>query len=175
MKKNFFVSIWLISSLLLVKYVNAQADFKLPENINLKNKEDYAKYEKLVIQSAIWLEKTDMDKDVDKRKKIDAFIVKWVAGTPAFTLNLDEPVYILSDKNPELLAIYIASYARNILENKKESNNFSATKAALKSITYVYKKRIDVSLNKELEKMVKFNSEAQWDDYIITNMKIPQT
>src|SRR5215467_9389497 len=100
MKKNLFVSFCLISVFLNVKPVEAQKDFNLPENISLKNKEDYAKYEKLVIQASIWLEKTDMDKDVDKRKKIDAFIVKWVAGTPAFTLNLDEPVYILSDKNP---------------------------------------------------------------------------
>jgi hypothetical protein len=175
MKKIFLQSIWFISTFLFTQSVNAQDDFTLPENISLKDKEDYAKYEKLVIQAALWLEKTDMDKDTDKRKKIEAFIIKWVAGTPAFTLSLDVPVSILSDRNPELLSLYIASYARNILENKKESNNFSATKAALKSITFVYKKGIDVSRNKQLEKMGKFTSEGQWDDYIISTMKIPQT
>ena len=164
-----------VSTVFSIQLVNGQADFSLPENISLKNKEDYAKYENLVIQSAIWLEKTDMDKDPDKRKRIDAFVIKWVAGTPAFTLNLEDPVSVLTDRNPELLALYIASYARNILEDKKGSSNFTATKAALKSITSVYKKGIDVSRNHQLEKMGKFTTEAQWDDYIMSNMKISQT
>jgi len=174
MKKVFLPSTWFMAVFFIMQIVHAQSEFNLPENISLKDKDDYAKYEKVVIQAANWLEKTDMDQDPEKRKKIDAFIIKWVAGTPAFTLNLDDPVSILTDKNPELLAVYIASYARNILENKKEASNFNATKAALKSITFVYKKRIDVSRNMELEKMGKFTSESEWDDFVIRTMKIPQ-
>jgi hypothetical protein len=175
MKKIFLQSIWCASIFFLIQSANAQKEFNLPENIRLRDKEDYAKYEKLVIEASIWLEKTDMDKDVEKRKKIEAFVIKWVDGTPAFTLNLAYPVSILSDRNPELLAIYIASYARNIIENKKKADSFNAIKAGLKSITIVYKKGIDVSRNKELEKMGKFTSDTQWDDYIVTTFKIPQT
>jgi hypothetical protein len=175
MKKIFPAIIYFVAIIISINPAYAQKEFNLPDNIALKDKEDYAKYENLVIQAAIWLENTDMDKDPDKRKKVDAFIIKWVAGTPAFTLNLDYPAALLTDRNPELLSLYIASYARNILEDKKESGNFTATKAALKSISHVYKKGIDVARNKELEKMCKFTTEAEWDDYIIRTMKIPQT
>ena len=175
MKRKIFQLIWCVSIFSLSQSANAQTDFNLPDNIRLKNKEDYTKYEKLVIEASIWLEKTDMDKDVEKRKKIEAFVIKWVEGTPDFTLNLAYPISILSDKNPELLAIYVASYARHILENRKTPGSFNAIKAGLKSITYVYKKGIDVSRNREIEKMGRFTSDAQWDDYIINTFKIPQT
>lgn len=163
-----------LAAMVASKITVAQSSFALPQKIQLKEKEDYAKYEKVVIEAAIWLEQTDLDKDVEKRRDIDVFIIKWVSGTPAFTLNLDEPISVLTNKNPELLALYIASYSRNILENKSSASNFNATKAALKSISRVYRKGIDVSRNKQLEKLTKFTTESQWNDFVIATMKIPQ-
>ena len=174
MIKKFILPALMLQAVVLSKTGSAQTVFSLPEKIQLNNREDYAKYEKVVIHAAIWLEQTDLDKEVEKRRDIDVFVIKWVSGTPAFTLNLDEPLSVLTEKNPELLALYIASYSRNFLENKNTASNFSATKAALKSIAIVYKKGIDVARNKQLEKLTKFTTETQWNDFIITTMKIPQ-
>ncbi|MFI5153296.1 MAG: hypothetical protein ACHQET_08195 [Chitinophagales bacterium] len=174
MKRRLALPVMMLMAVVACNMGCAQTGFVLPQKIQLNNKEDYAKYEKVVINAAIWLEQTDLDKDVEKRRTIDAFIIKWVSGTPAFTLNLDEPLSVLTEKNPELLALYIASYSRNILENKNSPSSFSATKAALKSIAFVYKKGIDVARNKQLEKLTKFTAESQWNDFIVTTMKIPQ-
>ena len=156
MNRKCVLSVLMLAAIIISETISAQTGFALPQKIQLNSKEDYAKYEKVVINAAIWLEQTDLDRDVEKRREIDVFIIKWVSGTPAFTLNLDEPLSVLTEKNPELLALFIASYSRNFLENKNSASNFSATKAALKSIALVYKKGIDVARNKQLEKLTKF-------------------
>ena len=152
----------------------AQAAFELPKNIQLNAKEDYSKYEQTVIEAAKWLELTEMDKETDKRREIDQFIVKWTTGTPAVNIDIGETLYTLTKGNPELLALYLASYSRYSLENKGSAGKFSATKAGLLSIAAVYKKGISVARNRDMEKLVKLVSADKLDAYIEENFKIPR-
>ena len=148
----------------------AQQAFEAPRNIELNTKEDYSKYEKAVIDAAIWLEQTDLNKEVDKRQEVNAFIVQWISGSPTVNIELTESLSKIYGKNAQLLAIYMASYARNILENKSTANKFTATKAALNSIMNVYKKRIEISKSKEMDKIIKL-TDSELDSYIADKFK----
>lgn len=147
----------------------AQTDFELPDNIKLKSKEDYSKYESDFINAAKWLEETDLNKETEKRQKVNAFVIEYVSGSPTITIEISSQIGKLYEDNPQLLAIYLASYGRHSLENK-DATKFTSTKAAVVSMMNVYKKGIKISKNKEMDKIIKLSDE-KLDDYIKTKLK----
>lgn len=163
--------ILVISLFILIPFgTMAQTEFNLPENIELNKKSDYSKYENEVIQAAKWLEETDLDKEVEKRKQIQTFVVKWVSGSPDITLEINAGLMDLFNDSGELMALYFASYSRYLLENK-EATASSATKAGIISMINVYKKGIGVKKNSEMKRAIKFNDQNKLEDYIAQNLK----
>ncbi|MBS1915998.1 MAG: hypothetical protein JST87_06945 [Bacteroidetes bacterium] len=151
--------------------IDAQTKFEVPKNIELKAKEDYAKYEPAIVDAAKWLEETDLDKEKNKRKEVNAFVLEWISGSPTVTVDINENLAKIYGKNTQLLGVYLASYSRNFIENKNSANKFSAIRAGLISMMNVYKKGIDVSRSKELENLIKLDEENKLDDYINGNFK----
>ena len=170
MKKTLIISVLLLTASLSALISIGQPQFELPQNIELKTKEDYVKFETTVIDAAKWLEQTDLDKEGDKRKQINAFVIQWITGTPTLTVNINEQLAKLYGKNVQLLAIYLASYARNVIELKEASSKLTATKAGLVSMMNVYKKGIEISKNKELDKIIKM-TDSELDSYIVDKFK----
>jgi hypothetical protein len=148
----------------------SQTTFDLPENIELKVESDYAKYENDVVSAAKWLEETDLNKETDKRKKVDAFIIEWISGTPNITVEVNHSLIKLYDKNNELLVLYMASYSRHLLENKNTSQT-NAIKTGIISMINVYKKGIAITKSKEMEKAIKAFDENKLEEYIGKNFK----
>jgi hypothetical protein len=112
-----------------------------------------------------------LDKETEKRKQVNGFVSQWVSGSPTVNVDIGENLLKLYGKNAELLGIYIASYARNFLENRNTATKFSATKAGLTSMMNVYEKGINVSRSKELEKLIKLTEENKLDQYINDNFR----
>ncbi|KAF2511444.1 hypothetical protein EYY60_08405 [Flavobacterium zhairuonense] len=148
--------------------VNSQTKFDLPENIELKRDSDYAKYENDIVSAAKWLEETDLDKETDKRKQVDAFIIKWVSGTPNITVEMNSSLMKLYGKNNELLALYMASYSAYFLQNTT-ADKTAAVKAGIISMINVYKKGISIAKSKEMEKAIEAFDQNKFDEYIAKN------
>lgn len=149
---------------------NAQS-FQVPANVKLDVKEDYANYEKDVIAAAKWLEATPVSKETEKRQEINAFIVKWISGSPSVTIEIDKLQMDVLDKNPQLLAMYMAAYARHVLENNYTSDKVKATTAAFKSVINLYKLGGDFKRNKNLRKLIERDKEGKLEDWVIENIK----
>ena len=162
----------LFLSALMGKLSYAQTQFDVPENIVLKTPADYASYESTIIDVAKWLEGNDLNKEPDKRQAIIDFVLRWLEGSTAIVLELTDPVSKLYDKNDPLLGVFLASYARNALENKSTPSKFNATKAAVISIMMVYKKGISIEKNKQMEKAIKMANENKLDEFIMDVLKV---
>ncbi|PWT70731.1 MAG: hypothetical protein C5B59_20220 [Bacteroidetes bacterium] len=160
-----------IFSLALSVSVLAQSNFDLPQNIELKTRDDYVKYEGTIIDAAKWLELTDLDKEVEKRKRVNSFVMQWVTGTPTINIVVNRTTTRLAGKNAPLMVIYLASYARYCLETKVTNDAFSANKAAIQSMMKVYKKGIQIKKTKEMDKLIKLSDEGQLDQYIKENFE----
>ena len=65
----------------------------------------------------------------------------------------------------------MAAYARNFLENKNSATKFTATKAGLISIMNVYKKGIEITRSKEMDKLIGLAGDNKLDDYIRDKFK----
>ncbi|MBB4801865.1 hypothetical protein HNP37_001926 [Flavobacterium nitrogenifigens] len=146
----------------------SQTKFDLPQDIKLKTESDYVKYENDIVSATKWLEETDLDKETDKRKQIDAFVINWVSGTPTITVEMNSSIMKLYGKNNELLVLYMGSYSSYFIENKN-ADKTSAIKAGLVSMINVYKKGISIKKNKEMEKVIEALDQNKLDEYITKN------
>jgi hypothetical protein len=92
--------------------------------------------------------------------------MRWVEGSPTVNILITEKLIKICDKNTHLLGLYMASYSRYFLEHKGTATNLSAAKAGLLSIMIVYKKGINVTVNKEMDNLIELTNENELDEYI---------
>lgn len=144
----------------------AQTQFEVPEDGVLVTREDYVKYESTIIDAAKWLEETDLDKETAKRLLVMDFVLRWMSGSAAVKLEVTDAIARLYDRNDPLLGVFLASYARSVLENKDSTSRFTATKAAVLSMMTVYKKGISIRKSKQMDIAIKAERENKLDDYI---------
>ena len=170
MNQSLIFTILFLSATFSTHISIGQTEFELPQTIQLNTKEDYANSEITLINAAKWLEETDLDKEADKRLKVNAFIIQWISGSPTVNIEITASLGKIYGKNLQLLPIYMASYARDIIEHKGTINKYTATKTGLISIMDVYKKGIEMIRSKEMDKIIKM-SDSELDNYIGKNFK----
>jgi hypothetical protein len=151
--------------------ISAQTKFTVPKNVVLVAKEDYAKYEDDIIKAAKWLEETALDREEDKRVEVNRFVMQWVMGSPTVNVPLTDAIAKLYGKNTALLPIYIASYTREFLEHKTTATPFSAAKAGIISMMNVYKKDIQITGSREMDRVIKLADDNKLDDYVREKLK----
>jgi hypothetical protein len=155
--------------ILLIVCINTQAfaqTFDLPENVVLNVAEDYPKYNDDMIKAAEWLEKTDFDKETEKRLKVNAFVIAWVSGSPTISIEMNESIMKLVGENADFLPVFFASYSKNYLQNKNTATKFSATKAGLESMLSVYNRKVGVKKNKHMDRLAKMYAKGKIDQYM---------
>lgn len=130
----------LLATLLLCVGLNTahSQDLQLPEQVQLETKEDYSKYEQDIIKVAKWLETTPVMKNDERRTQANAFVVKWLTGSPTVLMEVRPVMMQLVDKNPQLMVVFMASYARWVLENNYAKDEEKAYLAATRSIIHCY-------------------------------------
>lgn len=162
-------------SLLLVCVAlgNAYAqDLNIPAIDDIKSEADYARYEKDVIACANWLENTPLNQDREKRTQANAFMVKWISGSPAVSIGIDEMVTKLADKNEQLLVLFMAGWTRYALENNYSKDSQKGYLEGLKSVINVYKKGIDIKKDKDVEKLAELQGKGELEAWVKDNVKM---
>lgn len=147
--------------------IKSQTSFEIPEYVKLETPGDYARYDSDIVKAAQWLIETDLDKELQKRMDVNQFVLVWVTGNPFMKLTLYEKVLTSYGKNPQLLTIYMASYAAYWT---KENNEVGAIKAGFQAMIKVYKKGIGITKYEQMNKLSKMSDE-QLEKYINTNFK----
>ncbi len=159
-------SLLLFCSLLLsLSVLQAQQMPEIPDEIELTTTQDFAKIQPLVEEVANWLIQSPLDKDSDQRKKANAFLWKWISGTPEFTVDISDAVTKLYNRNVQLLNIFLAGYARNYTQNPAAYTDQAAYRAGIYAMMDVYKRGIAIKKNKEMEKLIHLPA-AEQEAYI---------
>ena len=166
MKRIFFL-LFLFTS--FISKTHSQ-EFQVPENVTLNTKEDYVNSEKDVINAAKWLEATQLGKETDKRVKVNAFVLMWLTGSPTVTVELNKFCTDLTDRNPHLLGVFLASYARYALENNYSKDKLKGNTAAIKGMINCYNLGGDAKKNKLLDKAVAADKNGKLEDWVKENI-----
>jgi len=111
MKKYFFV--------VLICFLNLSLfaqNFEIPENIKLETKEDYKKYEQDILNAINWTKKVSLSEQKMKRKKVNAFLFKWMSGTPSVSIEISQGLTPFMDCS-ECLMSFMNGWTKYSLEN----------------------------------------------------------
>ena len=159
-------TLFLTSVFLLSTYFLFAQTFVVPIDFSFKSKEDYAKYEKDIIDAAKWLEATPVGKEENTRQKASAFLMTWLTGSPTVTITLSKFELDLVQDNPQLLMMFMAGYAKYVLENSYSKDRLKATVAGVKSMINLYNLGGDFKKNKTLKKALEKDAEGKLEEWI---------
>ena len=143
---------------------------QIPENADMRTKEDFEAAEPLVLESSNWLTNTDLNKNTQERKKVNEFVWKWVSGTPALTIDITDELTKLYNNNIQLLNVFLAAYSSYYIRHKTDFTNLSASREGIHAMILVYNKGIDIKKNKHLEK-ISHLPPAELEAYISARFK----
>jgi len=147
-------------------------DFDVPDNYQLESKEDYSKYEKDMVNAAKWLVATPLNEQEAKHKEVSAFVIKWIIGSPTVTVEIYPTIMDFDKKNSGMMIIYMASFAKHVLENNYSKDVRANQKAALHDMISVYKTGKGIKKDKKMEKLIKADDEGKLDEWLAENLKI---
>lgn len=149
----------------------AQQEFTVPE-YKLEAKEDYAKFEQDIIKAANWLETTTVGKDMTKRKEVNIFVGKWLGGNPKVKIKFPPVVVKLTQKNHQLLGMFMAGYARYAVENNYNMDEVKSCTAAISSMIKLYNLGGDVKKNKTLPQAIGAEKAGILENWVRQNYNV---
>lgn len=165
MKKLTFVLLFVTMTIGL----NAQ-DFEVPKNYTLDKVEDYASYEQDVINCVGWLMKTPLNVETEKRKNANAFLLKWLTGSPNVHLDIKQEILTFMTTSPDLLMIFMGGWAKYSLETKDFDDKVAGNHAGIISVIDFYTKNKELMRkDKNVEKYIKMKEKGKLKDFIKKN------
>ncbi|MBC5774896.1 hypothetical protein H8S95_12540 [Pontibacter sp. KCTC 32443] len=165
MKKAIFTL--LISALSISAYAQ---NFEVPQNYKLVAKEDYAPYEQDIVNCVNWLAETPVNQETDKRQEANAFLFKWVSGSPNVHVELNDKVVTFIGTSPELLLVYLGGWAKRSITTKDYDNKIEGSLAGIESVIAFYtKNREHLPKDKAVEKYIKLKEKGELRDFIVKN------
>ncbi len=145
-------------------------DFSVPKDYKLVKAEDYIVYEQDVINCVDWLVKTPLNVQQEKRKEANAFLIKWLIGSPNVHLEINEKIVPFAETSPDLLMIFMGGWAKYSLESKDFDNKINGSKAGVEAaINFYNANREFMSKDKNVEKYIKMKNKGTLDEYIEKN------
>lgn len=148
--------------------VSFSQDFVVPA-YSLENKDDYAKYEQDIVKAANWLETTQIGKEENKRLEVNAFMMRWLTGTPPVSMTLQPYVARLTEDNPQLLMMFMAGYTRWCLENNYSKDEIKANTAGVKSMINLLHLGGEIKKNKTLQKAIEADRAGKLEEWVSRN------
>lgn len=164
----------LLPALFIIPFLAISQDYEPPKDYLLKEKEDYAKYEKDIIAAAKWLQSTAFNEQKEKRKDISAFVVAWINGSPTVNVEITSILLDFEKKNSGMLVLFMASCAQYVLENNFSKDMRAKHKAGFTAMVTAYKAGHAQNKDKKMEKLMKTADEGKLDEWLDENFKIEQ-
>lgn len=155
-----------LSAIVLSLVCNAQ-DFKVPENYKLEKADDYAKYEKDVLDCIDWIINTPINEEPGTRKKANAFIMAWISGSPDVTIELNADILTFIESAPELVMIFMAGWTKYAVESDNYKDLVNGNLAGLEAVINFYvKNKSQISKNKDVEKYIKMKEKGTLKNFV---------
>lgn len=151
--------------LLIVSTTMIAQEIEIPNNLKLETPEDFKKTEQLVLNSIDWLQKTLVSENPIKRKEINAFLIKWMTGTPTMTIKLVSGIVPLDC--PDCLMSFMNGWTKYCLENNYSENTTECALAGAENAIAFYKKnKPEIGKNSDMEKLIKQKNKGKLKKYV---------
>ena len=122
----------------------------VPSNYSFPTKADYAQYQPQVIETVNWLEKTPVNQQPEQRQAANRFLLEWMSGSPAVSVELQPYFMDLCPKNPDALMLFMGGWSRYQLQHPDEKDAVNLNVEGLKAVLQSYQ-TYHAKTNKKLE------------------------
>ncbi|WP_422083759.1 hypothetical protein [Ulvibacterium sp.] len=138
---------------------------EIPNDLKLENADDYQKTEQLVLNSTDWLLETPISEYPKKRKEINAFLMKWMSGSPTVSIELVSGIVPLDCA--DCLMSFMSGWTKYSLENNYSKNKVAcAVAGAENAIEFYEKNKSGLGRNSDMEKLKKQQNKENLKKYI---------
>jgi len=164
---------FLLSALVFISsfaILNAQ-EFEVPKNYSLVAADDYEPYKQDILNAIHWLENTPLNEQEDKRKEVSAFFMQWATGSPTVSISLLPYVLDLSEKNSELLMIFLGGWTKTSIDQNYKITDTEGNVAGIKNVLAFYSKnkKSGINKNKTIEKLLKLKTDKDIEKWLKKN------
>ena len=161
MKKSIFSILILALSIQLFSQ-----EFEVPDNYKFETDDDYTKYESDVIKGVTWLIDTPLEKEPDKRKEVNKFLMMWLTGTPNVTIEISQEIVTFLDC-ADCLMVFMGGWAKYALENDYSKNLIKGNLAGVESVIEFYERnKKTLGKIKEIQNYKKLRDKGELENHI---------
>lgn len=139
----------------------------VPEDYEFKDAEDYRKYEKDILECSRFILTSSPLEGGQTWNDASAWLLKWIAGSPDYTLTIRPEIFnYIHKKNYNLLIYFMAGWIENSLANKVD-DQMEGNIAGMNAMVGAYK---DFDIWKKDKKMEKLIAEKDQNEEAIEDM-----
>ena len=152
---------FLLFALISCTYVTSAQEFEVPLNPRLITAADYEAQQDTALAAFDWLMKTPPKVEAEKRQDVHAYLLKWMTGTKAVSIGLDDKILTFIESSPDLLMIFMGGWVKYAIETKDKDNQLEGNKHGLEAVLEYYTKlMLPVYKDKNVDKYVKMRNEG---------------
>lgn len=155
----------LLGIFLLFSAISNAQEVEIPSK-QPSTKEEFVSSEKDVIAVAKWLAETQIGTQTEQRTKANAWVIAWLINSPTVSITINSAFIKLFEKNAQLNAVWMANYARYVLENNYSKDEVKAHVFALKAVIACYNLGGDIKKDKALSKMMDADKDGKLEDWV---------
>lgn len=146
----------LIIAILFTSNISIGQNFSELSTYEFAKTENYKSEENNVLLCTNFLFNNPSDKEVMNRLNSIQFIMKWMAGTPDHTFDLDKKAMKLTKGSSNLLSLYMAAMTKVVLENKGEplSSDQVYHKSEMILVYYCANPKNKIKPSKQIKKII---------------------
>ncbi|PJJ59027.1 hypothetical protein [Hymenobacter chitinivorans] len=144
--------------------------YSVPTDYSFQAPADYARYDNQVIETVKWLEATPLGKEAAQRQAANRFLIQWMTGTPAVSVQLQDYVGKLVGKEPDMLMMFMAGWSRYQLQHPEEKDAVVLNTEGLKTVLKAYQTG-GYKRNKQLESLVALNEKGTLAEWVKGQLK----
>jgi hypothetical protein len=161
----------LIAVILFSFYALIAQDFEVPKNFNPKTAADYEPYEADVIKGADWLMSMPYALEKQKRDEVNAFLLKWITGSPNVMIDIKPEIVTFYKGTPDLLMIFMGGWAKYALETKKFNDKEGGSLAGINAVIDFYQNnKKSLPKDKNVETYIKMKAKGELAEYVKNNV-----
>lgn len=152
-----------------IAFTSFAQEFEIPAGYSFKQKGDYEKYQSEVLKAIQWLQDTPLKANPEKIKDVNAFVLQWLTGTSAVSIEIKQEIVTFMKPNADLLMIFMGGWSRHALETG-EKDKVAGTLKGLEAVMDFYtKNRSDLKRDKNVEKYIDMKNSGKLEEYVRKN------
>ncbi len=137
------------------------------QDIKLQTPQDYAKAEKPALEASEYILSTPIDKGDKAKEEATRFLLAWMDGTPDYVFPLNPPIDVISKIEPGLLAVFMASMTKYVLDESKTASEEEINLHGFENLAdYCMQKKNHVEIRGEIKNLVEAKKDGNLQDYL---------